>query len=84
MISFIGLVASGLNNIFHWIAQFLIFNRSCSSSLAVSVGVLTVEKIAVSSANNLTLQCSPSGKSFMNKINCKSGTPDFIGSQGDD
>ena len=52
--SFIGFYWSGLNNIFHWIAQFLIFSKSFSNSSAVSIGVLTAENIAVSSANNLT------------------------------
>ena len=57
--------ASGLNDIFQLYVHLEIISRSFVRSLALSSLFLTTEKREVSSANNLTLDCKPSGKSLM-------------------
>ena len=70
--SFIALELSGLNSFFHIKVQSFTFCKSKLNSFAVSIGDSTFQKRAVSSANNLTLDFSPSGKSLM-KIRKSSG-----------
>ena len=59
------LYRSGLKVIFHLYAQWGFFFRSLSSWLALILGWYTVESNDVSSANNLTVDCKLSERSFM-------------------
>ena len=65
IISCASLVRSGLNDIFHWYAQFRIFNRSLLSVEAEVFLQFTILNKEVSSAKSLTSKFSPSGTSFM-------------------
>ena len=60
-----GFLASRLNDIFQLYVHLEIVSRSFARSLALSSLFLTTEKREVSSANNLTLDFNPSGKSLI-------------------
>ena len=58
-------LGSGLNLIFHWNAQLLIFIKSLFRSLAVEFVLWITEKREMSSANNLGFAVKPSDKSLI-------------------
>ena len=64
-IFFAYLVWSGLNHIFHWYAQSIIFNRWLLSAEAEVFTQFTMLNKEVSSAKSLTLEVNPSGRSFI-------------------
>ena len=57
-----GFLGSGLKSIFHWYTHWEITLRSRFKYLADSLGCWTKEKREVSSANNLAIELSPSGR----------------------
>ena len=82
-----GFLGSGLKSIFHWYANWEITLRSRFKYLADSLGSWTIEKRDVSSANNLAIELSPSGRSLIYIKNNRGprmdpcGTPALIGGQ---
>ena len=58
-------LGSGLNLIFHWKAQSLIFIKSLFRSFAVEFIFWTTENREVSSANNFGFEVKPSDKSLI-------------------
>ena len=82
-------LGSGLKSIFHWYAHWEITLRSRFKYLADSLGSWTIEKREVSSANNLAIELSPSGRSLIYIKNNRGprmdpcGTPALIGNQLD-
>ena len=65
MTSWACLLGSGLNLIFHWKAQLLIFIKSLLRSFAVEFILWITEKREVASANNLGFEDKPSDKSLI-------------------
>ena len=65
IISCSGFLGSGLKIIFHCYANWKITLRSRFKNLADSLGSKTIEKRDISSANNLEIELSPSGRSFI-------------------
>ena len=63
--SYAGFLGSGLKSIFHWYAHWEITLRSRFKYLADSLGSWTIEKRDVSSADNLAIELSPSGRSLI-------------------
>ena len=82
-------LGSGLKSIFHWYAHYEITLRSRFKCLADSLGSWTIEKREVSSANNLAIEFSPSGRLLIYIKNNRGprmdpcGTPALIGRQLD-
>ena len=59
------LVRSGLNDIFHWYGQSIIFNRSLLSAEAEVLTQFIMLNKELSSSKSLTLEVSPSGRALI-------------------